>query len=233
MVTQTGKRAGSVGLIILLGIFAGSASGQSRRYGGGITVFANPNFSGQSVSFNNDTPDLRGFSMNDKISSLEIQNGESWEVCQDINFGNRCQVFSGSVSDLRSMGWNDRISSLRRVSSNFGDRRSDGVFSPYGSNSQGLVLYDRTNFRGNSTVIDNNANSNLGNRIVGSAQVRGGSWELCDRTGRCATVSQNVSDLSQLGLNSRITSARPINGYQNNNGSRGRGRGYGYGRRGR
>jgi hypothetical protein len=221
-------RIGCSALIILMGVFAGSASAQSRRSGSSITVFTNPNFTGQSVSFSTDTPDLRGYSLNDKISSLEIQNGESWEVCQDINYTNRCQVFTGSVSDLRSMGWNDRISSLRRVGGNFGDRRSGGVYAPYGSNSQGLVLFDRTNFRGNAMTVNNNANNNLGNRLVGSAQVRGGAWELCDRTGRCATVSQNVSDLSQLGLNGRITSARPING--NYNGSNGRGRGRGYGR---
>ena len=183
-------------------MFALSASAQVRRngggYGTGITVFTNPNFTGQSVSFRNDTPDLRGYSLNDKISSLEIGNGESWEVCQDINYANRCQVFSGSVSNLRDMGWNDRISSLRRVNTAFNGRRQDGV---YGSNrSQGLVLYDRPLFRGNSTtLVDSNTRVGLGNSL-GSAQVRGGVWQLCDRNGRCATVSQDVPDLSRLGL---------------------------------
>src|SRR5206468_10912452 len=97
-------------LMMLAWGFGSSASAQTRRYGGGITLFTNPNFSGQSVSFRDDVPDLRNYSLNDKVSSLEIPNGESWEVCQDINYGNRCQVFSGSVSDLRGVGWSDRIS---------------------------------------------------------------------------------------------------------------------------
>src|SRR5437870_2983457 len=100
-------------MLILTSVFSMSAAAQTRRYGAGITVFTNPNFGGESVSFRDDTPDLTAYKLNDKISSLEITDGESWEVCQDVNYGNRCQVFSGSVSDLRSMGWNDRISSLR------------------------------------------------------------------------------------------------------------------------
>jgi hypothetical protein len=211
-------------LVMVTWVFALSASAQSRRsgngngygYGSSITVFTNPNFSGQSVTFRNDTPDLRGYSLNDKISSLEIANGESWEVCQDINYTNRCQVFSGSVSNLRDMGWNDRISSLRRVNAGYNGRRQDGVFLPNGSNrSGGLVLYDRPFFRGNSTIVTNDGRAGLGNN-VGSAQVRGGTWQLCDRTGRCATVSQDVPDLSRLGLNGRITSARLLNGSQTN-----------------
>jgi hypothetical protein len=33
---------------------------------------------------------------------------------------------------------------------------------------------------------------------------------LCDRIGRCASVSEGVPDLSQLGLNGQITSVRPV-----------------------
>ena len=230
MANQAGGRMVRIAVsavMMLTWMFAvSSASAQTRRNGGGITVYTNPNFTGESVSFRNDTPDLRGYSLNDKISSLDIPNGESWEVCQDINYANRCQVFSGSVSDLRSMGWNDRISSLRRVSTTFNGRRTNGVLLPNGSNrSQGLVLYDRPNFRGTSTVVNSDSNVGLGNGL-GSAQVRGGSWQLCDRTGRCATVTQDVADLSQLGLRGRITSAHLVNGNQNN-GVYGRDRRYG------
>jgi hypothetical protein len=209
-------------LVMLMVICAASASAQSTQRGRnrtGITVYTNPDFGGESVSFRADTPDLRGYSLNDKISSLDIPNGEAWEVCQDINYANRCQVFSGSVSDLRDMGWNDRISSLRRVNAGYtsNGRRSGGVFQPNasrGSRSQSLVLYDRPSFRGTSTTVFSDANVGLGNRL-GSAEVRGGTWQLCDRTGRCVTVSQDVPDLSRLGLTGRITSARVVNGYGN------------------
>jgi hypothetical protein len=196
---------------------AGSASAQGRRngYGGGgsITVFTNPNFGGQSVSFSADTPDLRSYNLNDKISSIQIPAGQSWQICQDINYGNQCLVLSGSVADLRSMGWNDRISSLRRVANGFRDTRPGSVFRPnYGNGYESLMLFDRPNFRGNALTVTSTSNSGLGNRVVGSARVRGGTWELCDRTGRCATVTQDVPDLSRLGLTNRIVSARPLNG---------------------
>ena len=49
----------------------------------------------------------------------------------------------------------------------------------------------------------------------GSVQIRGGgTWEVCDNSGGCVAISQDVSDLSDLGLNDRITSARVVNNPQ-------------------
>jgi len=204
------------------------ASAQSRRNAGrGITVYADPDFRGQSMTIRGDTPDLRDYGLNDKISSIEVPNGEAWEMCQDINYGNRCQIISGSVSDLRGMGWNDRVSSLRRVGNGFGNgvgyRNGNGVGNRrYGNNSgsESLLVFDRTGFRGSSTVVTNNS-SDLGfvRRPAASVEVRGGTWELCDQSGRCATVRQNVSDLAQLGLGNRLRSATLIDDrYGNGNG---------------
>ena len=75
--------------------------------------------------------------------------------------------------------------------------------------------------RPNSKAIPRSINARSG-----SAEVRSGTWQLCDRNGRCATVSQNVNDLSQLGLSGQITSVRPLNDQQYD-------RGYGRGRRNR
>jgi beta/gamma crystallin len=211
------------------------ASAQSRRNAGrGIVVYADPDFRGASTTIRNDTPDLRGYGLNDKISSIEVPNGETWEICQDINYGNRCQVLSGSVSDLRGMGWNDRISSIRRVANGFGNgvrnRNGNGVGNGrYGngnSGSESLLFFDRTGFRGSSTVVTSNS-SDLGfvRRPAASVEVRGGTWELCDQSGRCATVRQNVSDLSQLGLGNRLRSANLIDDRNGN------GNGYGRTRR--
>ena len=202
--------------ILLAGVsfFSVTASAQFRpngNFGGNeVVVFADPNFRGASVVLRGDTPDLRPYKLNDKVSSIEIPAGETWEVCQDVNFGS-CQVLRGSVADLRDMGWNDRISSLRRVDGYFrngrnqtGDRRSGGIFSQPQS-SQDLVFYDRTGYRG--AAYDERS---IGNRMARSVDVRSGSWQLCDRTGRCATINQSVPDLSRLGLNGQITSVRPV-----------------------
>jgi len=143
-------------------------------------------------------------------------------MCQDVNYGNRCQIFSGSVSDLRGMGWNDRISSLRRVGSGFGNgvgNRNGVGNGRYGRSAESLLFYDRTGFRGSSTMVTSDS-ADLGFvRRPASVEVRGGTWELCDQSGRCATIRQNVADLSQLGLTNRLRSASLVDDrYGNGNG---------------
>jgi hypothetical protein len=192
------------------------ALAQGRRSGRlGVTVFTNPNFSGESATFRDDIQTLVPYGLNDKISSLQLPPGETWEVCQDVNYGNRCQVLSDSVSDFRPVGWNDRISSLRRVAAFRGPQRSGAVLSP--GYSQALVIFDRPGFRGASrTVTGQSSDLRLGRR-GGSVEVQGGgTWELCDRTGRCVRVNQNVEDVSRLGLNGEITSVRLLNDQRNN-----------------
>jgi len=209
---------------VALALSSASVSAQSRRFGNrGITVYTNPDFRGESATFRDDMPDLRAYGLNDKISSIEIPNGEAWELCQDINFANRCQIFTGSVSDLRDMGWNDRASSLRRVNAGYNSRRGD-VYSPR-VNQARLLFFDRPDFRGTSTMVtDENPDLSFVGRPR-SVEVRGGTWRLCDRSGRCALVTDDVRDLSEIGLNARLRSATLVNnrGYNGNRTNQGNG----------
>ena len=104
-------------LVLSVSALSLDASAQRGRFGGysGITVFEDPDFRGDSVTFRNDVPDLRQEGLNDRISSLEVDGNQAWEVCRDVNFGGGCRVFQGSIENLRSEGWNDRISSMRPV----------------------------------------------------------------------------------------------------------------------
>jgi hypothetical protein len=181
-------------------------------------VYEDPDFRGDSVTFRNEVSDLREHGLNDRISSIEVDGNQAWEVCRDINFEGGCRVFQGTIDDLRSEGWNDRISSMRAVGF---ARRNDNRGGRWG-NSRGnggnrqsrLVLYDRPNFRGDSRDVLNSV-SNLGaaGDRARSIQVYGGTWELCDgafRNARCITVSDNVPDLRDMGFRSGITSAREM-----------------------
>ena len=210
--------------------YPGSTGTSGYYRGSGVTVFTNPNFGGRSASFNGDVADLRQYNLNDQITSIEIPNGETWEICQDIDFGNQCTTVSGNVADLRRMGWNDRISSMRRVSGsgyrnrryNDGrydndDRYNDGRYnngvgtSGAYSNQRGLVFFDRPNFRGASRV-DTEGSRMAVDSWDGSIQVRGGGvWRVCDEYGGCVNVDRNVPDISYLGLDGRITSVREVN----------------------
>ena len=52
----------------------------------------------------------------------------------------------------------------------------------------------------------------FGNRVR-SVEILEGTWELCDRTGwggNCVRVDQSVPDLSRVGLNGGVVSARPV-----------------------
>jgi hypothetical protein len=216
----------SVGVLLVgVSLFSVTASAQFRPNFGGndVVIYADPDFRGVSAVLRGDTPDLRQYNLNDKVSSIQIPAGQAWEVCQDVNFGSTCQILRGSIADLRNNGWNDRISSLRRVDGNFrnGGSRNGGYPGGFGNPdyrngggggvysrpqvSQGLVFYDRTGYRG--AAYDQSA---IFNRTARSVEVRAGTWQLCDRTGRCATISESVSDLARLGLNGQITSVRPV-----------------------
>ena len=186
---------------------------------GGITVYEDPDFRGDSVTLRNDVPDLRQEGLNDRISSLEVDGNQAWEVCRDINFGGGCRVFQGSIENLRSEGWNDRISSMRAVGyARNGNNNRGGIWGNQRGNGNyrdsRLVFYDRTNFRGDARDIMNGSNNlgSVGDRAR-SVQVYGGTWELCDgssRNARCVTVSQNVPDLRNLGLRNGVEIAREI-----------------------
>jgi len=210
----------SLAMLTMLTIWSLDLSAQRGRGYSGITVFEHPDFHGTSVTFRNDIADLRRHGLNDRITSLDVDGSQAWEVCQDINFGGRCRVFTGRVDDLREQGWNDRISSLRPVGfvrGAGGNGWGSGSREPGVRASQSrLVLYERPNYRGDSRdVLNSSANlGSIGDRAR-SVEVYGGSWELCDgssRNARCVTVSRNVPDLRQLGLGSGVTSVREAAG---------------------
>jgi len=215
----------ALALALAVSAFSLDASAQrGRGYGGyngysGITVYEDPNFRGDSFTFRNEVRDLREEGLNDRISSLEVDGNQAWEVCRDVNFGGGCRVFQGTIDDLRSEGWNDRISSMRAVGFARGNSNRGGVWgNPRGNanNRQSrLVLFDRPNFRGDAQNVLNSA-TNLGTAgdRVRSVQVYGGTWELCEgafRNARCVTVSDSVSDVRSLGFRNGVTSVREVN----------------------
>jgi hypothetical protein len=215
----------TLALALAMTAFSLEASAQRRDYGGysGITVYEDPNFRGDSETFRNSVPDLRQYQLNDRISSLEVDGNQAWEVCRDINFSGGCRVFQGTIDDLRSEGWNDRISSMRAVGLVRGNSDRGGVWGNSRGNASNresrLVLFERPNFRGDARNVTNSAN-NLGGNRVGSVQVYGGTWELCEgssRNARCVTVSESVQDVRNLGLRNGVSSAREVAGQNRDN----------------
>ena len=195
-----------------------SAQQQGRRYAG-ITVYEHPDFRGHSVTFRDEIADLREHGLNDRITSIEIDGNQAWEVCRDVHFAGGCRVFTGAIDDLRQEGWNDRISSLRPAG--FGRGGWGNIFgSPRngrtrGSSQSRLVLYDRPNYRGDGRdVVTSTRNLGSIGDDARSAQVYGGTWELCDGASRnalCVTIDNDVPDLRRLGFRNGVTSVRQVN----------------------
>jgi hypothetical protein len=189
---------------------AGTGTAQSQ----GITLFAEPNFRGLASSFHANVPDLRTYNMNDRVDSLQIGRGETWEVCEHINYEGRCQVFTASEPNLPRVSWGGTISSFRLLQDDGRGRYGRGPVPPYPPVTPRLVLFDEIGFRGQTFVVSNSTPSlrALSNR-AGSVKTYGGGWQICDGesfTGRCVTVTNSEVDLGRLGLRDRVSSARPI-----------------------
>ena len=125
-------------------------------------------------------------------------------MCEHSNYQGRCVVVSGDEPDLRKNSWNDLISSFRRV-------RGGRPPEPPSQNSDYLVLFEQTNYRGNPTNYNGPIRDLYGYRVQ-SVTIGRGSWELCEGrnfTGRCVTLDQSVPDLGVHGLRNRVSSVRP------------------------
>ncbi len=205
------------GIVFAVSVCSLDVSAQRRSWSyAGITVYDGPDFRGTSVTFRDDIPDLRAHGLNDRITSLEVDGDQAWEVCRDVNFSGGCRVFAGSIEDLRQEGWNDRISSLRPAGVARAGRGRVNGNRDWGIGRRGtqarLVLYDRPNFRGDAREIDGNSR-NLGaaGDRARSVEVYGGAWELCDgqsRNSLCVVVSEDVPDLRRIGFRNGVTSVR-------------------------
>jgi hypothetical protein len=203
------------------GAGAGAQRGDERSGGGnmggttGVDVFAEANFRGMNANFRTNVPDLRQFGMNDRVDSLQIARGETWEVCEDINYRGRCQVFSGNEPDLARVGWGGLVSSLRRIDRN-DSRYGRGPTGPHPPMSSRLVVYDDINYRGQAAVLTGpNGSMREHNNRISSLKVYGGPWEVCDGPdfhGRCRTITESIPDLRRAGMADIISSARPVGG---------------------
>lgn len=206
-------------VLLILSALLVPASGEAQFRGGGITVFTDPDFGGESASFQDEAPDLRGYGLNDDISSIRIPSGQSWEICLDINYGNRCQVVTRSIANLRSIGWDDRISSLRRVGGGGFGRGPRGPDGPGGGFGGGLTVFTDTNYQGESASFRSDTPDLQGyglNDQISSIRIPPGeSWEVCqdiDYGNRCQILTRSIDNLRSIGWDNRISSLRRVAG---------------------
>ena len=85
-----------------------------------IALFANSNFRGPFLGFDEGEASLSQFRFNDTASSVLITRG-TWLVCEKNDYRGTCELIDASLSDLGEIYLNDSISSFRRY-----DERREG-----------------------------------------------------------------------------------------------------------
>lgn len=122
-VDRTVKNLGEIGLS------GNISSAQVTNYDKGprsydIAFFADGNFRGPFLGFDQGEASLSQFRFNDTASSVIVNRG-TWLICADNDYRGRCEFIDASVSDLGAIGLNDRISSFRKY-----DVRREGPWRP-------------------------------------------------------------------------------------------------------
>jgi hypothetical protein len=85
-----------------------------QRGNGGVILYQDTGFGGDSRTVSDTVADFRSLRFNDAVSSIRVPSG-TWQFCSDANFQGRCLTFDKDVPSLVPMDFNDTISSMRRV----------------------------------------------------------------------------------------------------------------------
>ncbi|QNL20306.1 beta/gamma crystallin family protein [Hyphobacterium sp. CCMP332] len=72
-----------------------------------MTLYSGPDFSGQSVTINNDVTNFTTINFNDRALSIRIQGSGSWTVCQHSDFRGVCREITTDVPNLATIVWMD------------------------------------------------------------------------------------------------------------------------------
>ena len=164
----------------------------------GLELYAGTNFSGSRQVLQQSTANFRVIEFSDRAMSLRVPPNQTWEICINIDF-DECRLVSEDVPDLQALGFSRMISSARPHAARGGSGRPQ------------IVFYDAVNFRGRTLMIDDDRPSLAASNSMGSIRVAAGEWQICDRPrffGNCVTVSEDVRDLSRLGLRGPVASVR-------------------------
>lgn len=80
-----------------------------------ITVFDQPNFKGQSLTFERSVPSLAALQFNDRPRSVRIKGSRDWVLCEHRNFMGKCVRVRAREKDLKRLKIAGQVSSLYPV----------------------------------------------------------------------------------------------------------------------
>ncbi len=184
----------------------------------GLTVWVDADFKVKSHNFLEDMPDISDTGLGRAVSSLRVGANETWQACTEPNFGGRCRLFSGAATNLQSVQLNDAIMSVRRMTSPppaappAAAAPASGVTRPPAT---GLELYANLSYSGRPVIVRNATPDfrqiQFSDRALSLRVPPNTTWEICVNVDYddCRLVSADIPDLTAIGFNRIISSARP------------------------
>ena len=94
----------------LIALFAVAGTAQAAQ----LTLYKQPNFTGEALTLHNDTTDLSGAHFQDQVSSVVVRSGR-WQVCTSPNFQGNCSVLGPGEYPTLEQDLNHRIESVRQL----------------------------------------------------------------------------------------------------------------------
>ena len=192
-----------------------------------ITLFARPGMRGEHHSWAGSVPRIKDFATNDFAQSVKVEGG-AWVLCENSQGKGRCEMVRSDIPNLASIGLAGAVSSLYRASDWRRDDYAGGPDDPgygpgYGYGGQDydagyarITLFEGYDFTGPRITFDREEADlrriGFSNR-ASSARIEGGAWELCDGAGftkSCRVLRRDVRNLGVIGLDSLVTSLRPV-----------------------
>ncbi|MBY9065970.1 beta/gamma crystallin family protein [Hyphomonas sp. WL0036] len=138
-----------------------------------IAFFADNNFGGEFVGFDQGEASLGRFRFNDRASSVMINRG-AWLVCEHADYRGQCELLDASTGNLGALGLNDTITSFRRY-----DVRREGPWRRPVTSPPGSIRDTRGGFEGETSVFFP-APTEYGRRITNDS---GSATRFCQSRG--------------------------------------------------
>lgn len=185
-----------------------------------ITVFKQPQFTGQQLTLHGDSANLAGAGFQDQISSIVVRSGR-WQLCTRPDFRGACVVLDRGEYPKLAQDMNHRIESAREIGHLAQNDRADRRYAEaepgfaHGYRRGAVELFPGPEFRGPSVWLDHSVaqlDERLLERGVSSIVVHGGRWQACTRPGfegRCEVLEPgSYGDLGRL--DNRVSSLRRL-----------------------
>jgi len=167
--------------LVAAGLLAGAAQAAE------MTLFKQPNFSGEALTLRDDANNLSGRNFHDQASSIVVRSGR-WEVCTQPNFQGECTTLERGEYPALQQRLNHRIESAREVTSYADNKRSGASYADnhYGGRGVDVELFDDPGFRGRRVPVHRDMDSLFQRNFdqqASSMVIHEGTWQVCTQPG--------------------------------------------------